>query len=261
LFTTPIFLPIRCACAIMSRGLCSARKAVVLVDELRRLRTERGWSQQDLADRSGVDRATISLAEGGRRGPRIETMEKLAKAMGVEVADFFPKSQPALFPEPSESPAGFVQAPAAALVPQDVADLIDCPPATVRRWIRSGLLKAVEAGGDYEIRHEDFVAFLRAFGVELKDLPGPRPAKSPDELFAEADKMPRRREDAAFVVVGRIVTDARGNEDYRMVVLWNVPPEERGRYREQARMLAGTDDYLEREMDAATRKALAASVG
>jgi transcriptional regulator with XRE-family HTH domain len=63
------------------------------VEELKRLRTSKGWSQQKLADESGVDRATINQVEGGRRSPTIATLENLAQAMDVEVADFFPKAQ------------------------------------------------------------------------------------------------------------------------------------------------------------------------
>jgi len=50
-----------------------------------------------LARSSGVDRATLSQIENGHRSPSIETLEKIAAALGVEVADFFPRSQPDLF--------------------------------------------------------------------------------------------------------------------------------------------------------------------
>ncbi len=63
------------------------------MQELKRLRKEKNWSQVRLAEESGVDRATINQAEGGHRSPTIETLEKLALAMGTEVADFFPKAQ------------------------------------------------------------------------------------------------------------------------------------------------------------------------
>ena len=66
------------------------------MEELRRLREEKGWSQTRLAQESGVDRATINQAEGGRRSPTITTLEELAAALGVEVADFFPKTEPQL---------------------------------------------------------------------------------------------------------------------------------------------------------------------
>jgi transcriptional regulator with XRE-family HTH domain len=63
------------------------------LEELKRLREEKGWSQTKLAQESGVDRATINQAEGGRRSPTISTLELLATALGAEVADFFPKVQ------------------------------------------------------------------------------------------------------------------------------------------------------------------------
>lgn len=66
------------------------------MQELKRLRKERDWSQVRLAKESGIDRATINQAEGGKRSPTIETLEKLADALEVEVADFFPKAQTAL---------------------------------------------------------------------------------------------------------------------------------------------------------------------
>lgn len=61
--------------------------------ELKRIRNERGWSQQRLADESSVNKATINQVEQGKRSPTIETLEKLANALSVEVADFFPKAQ------------------------------------------------------------------------------------------------------------------------------------------------------------------------
>lgn len=67
------------------------------MQELRRMRERQGWTQQRLADESGVDRATISQIESGRRSPSIETLEKLAGAMGREMGDFFPKAQASLF--------------------------------------------------------------------------------------------------------------------------------------------------------------------
>jgi transcriptional regulator with XRE-family HTH domain len=69
------------------------------MEELTRFRRAHGWTQQQLAERSGVDKATINQAERGRRSPRVETLEKLAVALGVEMADFFPRAQQDLFSE------------------------------------------------------------------------------------------------------------------------------------------------------------------
>jgi transcriptional regulator with XRE-family HTH domain len=66
------------------------------MEELTRLRVERGWSQQRLADESGVNKATVNQIERGRRSPNLETLEKLAEALGTEMAEFFPKAQASL---------------------------------------------------------------------------------------------------------------------------------------------------------------------
>jgi transcriptional regulator with XRE-family HTH domain len=75
------------------------------LEELKRLREQKGWSQARLAQESGVDRATINQVEGGRRSPTIATLEVLAEALGVEIADLFPKAQAPLFREvPEQEP-------------------------------------------------------------------------------------------------------------------------------------------------------------
>jgi len=63
------------------------------MDELRRIRNERGLSQQRLADLANVDKVTIVHIEGGKVSPKVETLEKLASALEVEMADLFPKAQ------------------------------------------------------------------------------------------------------------------------------------------------------------------------
>ncbi|PTS71938.1 XRE family transcriptional regulator [Stenotrophomonas sp. HMWF022] len=51
---------------------------------LRRLRTERGISQQDLALEADLDRTYISLLERGLRQPTLSTLIALAEAMGTD---------------------------------------------------------------------------------------------------------------------------------------------------------------------------------
>ncbi len=67
------------------------------MQELKRIRNERGWSQRRLATEAGVDQVTVNHIETGKRSPNVETLEKLARALDVEVADFFPKAEPLLF--------------------------------------------------------------------------------------------------------------------------------------------------------------------
>jgi transcriptional regulator with XRE-family HTH domain len=57
-----------------------------LGQNLRRLRQEQGWSQEDYADRAGIHRTYVSDIERGRRNPTITIVEKLAKPFGVKTA-------------------------------------------------------------------------------------------------------------------------------------------------------------------------------
>ena len=57
--------------------------------KLRKLRTDRGYSIRGLARAAGVSPDTVYSVEHGRRQPSIRTLGKLARALGVEVKDFF----------------------------------------------------------------------------------------------------------------------------------------------------------------------------
>jgi transcriptional regulator with XRE-family HTH domain len=59
------------------------------VERLAELRESQALTLRDLAERSGVDANTINQVELGHRKPRPSTLRKLAKALDVEVADFF----------------------------------------------------------------------------------------------------------------------------------------------------------------------------
>ena len=59
-----------------------------------RMRKVKGWSQSELARRSGVSQAFISSLEGGRRGKATtDVAEALAKALGVTVDDLLREAE------------------------------------------------------------------------------------------------------------------------------------------------------------------------
>jgi transcriptional regulator with XRE-family HTH domain len=55
---------------------------------LARLREARGWSAYRLAKEAGVTSGQLSHLESGRRGPTLETARKLARALGVSLAEW-----------------------------------------------------------------------------------------------------------------------------------------------------------------------------
>lgn len=54
-------------------------------ENLKRLRTAHGWSQEEMADRSGLHRTYISSLERGLRNPTVTVLEKLASAFGSKI--------------------------------------------------------------------------------------------------------------------------------------------------------------------------------
>ncbi len=58
---------------------------MMIGQRIKRLRKERGYSQRDLAMRSGVSDAFICQVETGRNGIGVPALMKLAKALGTTV--------------------------------------------------------------------------------------------------------------------------------------------------------------------------------
>ena len=56
---------------------------------LRRLRGERGWRLEDLAERTGLSRAYLSRLEGGERQPSLGALFDLARAYDVSFSSLF----------------------------------------------------------------------------------------------------------------------------------------------------------------------------
>ncbi|MCC5951458.1 MAG: helix-turn-helix domain-containing protein [Acidimicrobiia bacterium] len=60
---------------------------------LRQRRTERGWSQAELAERAGVSRQLVSAVESGRHEPGVAAALALARALGESVEALFVEEQ------------------------------------------------------------------------------------------------------------------------------------------------------------------------
>ena len=59
---------------------------------VQRLRRAKGWSQEEMADRSGLHRTYISAVERGVRNPTVTVVAKLAAALGATLGDLLDTS-------------------------------------------------------------------------------------------------------------------------------------------------------------------------
>ena len=56
---------------------------------IRHLRDEKGWTQQLLADHADMNREHLSDLENGQYDPASGMVEKIAKALGINMETFF----------------------------------------------------------------------------------------------------------------------------------------------------------------------------
>ncbi len=154
-------------------------------------RTRMGVSQVQLAGLAGMDPATLNRIEQGKANPNLKTIERLADALGVEVADFFPKAQDPLFeaveqrrPEWFEAPATEPQAESLGAYLRDMRELAGYSLRGLARASRLDVafLSRVEHGRwdgkPGRISDASLAAVAHALGLD------------PDEVFWMAGRLP-----------------------------------------------------------------------
>ncbi len=60
-----------------------------MLNSLRELRAERGWSQADLADKLNVSRQTVNALETGRYDPSLPLAFAIAKLFKLKIEEIF----------------------------------------------------------------------------------------------------------------------------------------------------------------------------
>ncbi|WP_082445929.1 helix-turn-helix domain-containing protein [Sphingomonas sp. Leaf20] len=58
-----------------------------LAANMKRLRKERGWSQETLADEAGLDRTYVSGIERVVRNPTVSVLERIGFALDCQLGD------------------------------------------------------------------------------------------------------------------------------------------------------------------------------
>ena len=83
-----------------TRRIRQAEIVRIFAERLRGLRSARGLTQRDLADKAGVALTYVSRLEAAGASPGIDLLERLAAALDVNVID--------LLPNPSHPEAGAI---------------------------------------------------------------------------------------------------------------------------------------------------------
>ena len=69
-------------------------------NHIRRLRTERHWSQHTLGQKAGVDEKYIGDIERGEVDPRISRVRKIARALERSIDELYPDAAEAISSSP-----------------------------------------------------------------------------------------------------------------------------------------------------------------
>ena len=91
----------------------SGRTRSILSLNLRLLRCRRGWSQEQLAEQSGLHRTYIGALERGERNLGVDNLERLARALQTSPA--------ALLDDPGPDPGDRVREPPVAAYSRQTA--------------------------------------------------------------------------------------------------------------------------------------------
>lgn len=72
-------------------GITEDKKTIKEITEnIKQARLKKGWTQQELADKAGLDSNSVAKIERGESRPKVLTLTKLIKALGVKSTDILP---------------------------------------------------------------------------------------------------------------------------------------------------------------------------
>jgi transcriptional regulator with XRE-family HTH domain len=68
-------------------GVVTSRTGQIVAASVRRLRQQRGWSQEELGGRASLHRTYVGAIERCEENITLRTLDQLADALGVKPAD------------------------------------------------------------------------------------------------------------------------------------------------------------------------------
>jgi transcriptional regulator with XRE-family HTH domain len=104
---------------------------------IKMIRKSKKLTQEDVAEKVGIDAKSLGRIENGMYFPSIPTLGKLAHALAVSVREFFPES--------TAAPISIPEPPTLREVRRDLVEFIYTEPAdalTLMRWHREAIRKA-----------------------------------------------------------------------------------------------------------------------
>ena len=90
---------------------------------LKELRSSRGWTQEQLAERLGTSKQVISRYESGLRSPKISVVAQWAEKLGVPLEQFAEDTMP--LPPEQDSDIQIMSRAMVAMTPEERAKLIE----------------------------------------------------------------------------------------------------------------------------------------
>jgi transcriptional regulator with XRE-family HTH domain len=140
-------------------------------ERLAELREQKALTLRDLEEASGVGADAISKIENGHRKPRPSTLRKLARALGVEVEDFFREPAVPLAETPGEAGSAVV---AVGMTYEEATEKLEqqlhAPARIAEGWHR--LAQRWEERlerGDFDARSlEDFIDTLEDVALSMQ---------------------------------------------------------------------------------------------
>ena len=62
---------------------------IKLGQKVKKLRNQKGWTQDQLSEKLGVSMKHVQFIEGAHRKPSLKLLSKIAKTLGVRVSELF----------------------------------------------------------------------------------------------------------------------------------------------------------------------------